>query len=158
MTLRRSLAVVFSFILACVVFVPGVRADEWNQTTKIKFNEPVEIPGAVLPAGAYWFVLQDNQGDRQVVQIFSSDRSKIWATLVTEPAQRTQPTDHTEITFAERLHAQPEAVLDWYYPGLVIGHEFLYPSKEEKELTRNAKQVVVARPINGTSNTPAPGA
>lgn len=123
MTLRRSLAVVFSFILASVVFLPAARADEWNQMTKLNFDEPVEIPGAVLPAGAYWFVLQNNLGDRQVVQIFSSDWSKTYSTLHTVPVQRLEPRSRTEIKFAERRHSQPEALLDWYYPGLLVGHE-----------------------------------
>src|SRR5579863_8226144 len=101
MTLRRFLAFVFSFILAGMVLLPQARADEWNQMTKLKFNEPVEIPGVVLPAGAYWFVLQDNQTDRQIVQVFSNDRSKLYATLLTEPAQRLEPKMRTEIKFAE---------------------------------------------------------
>jgi len=60
----RSLAFVFCFTLACMVFLPTAQADEWNQMTKIKFSEPIEIPGAVLPAGTYWFVLANNHGDR----------------------------------------------------------------------------------------------
>ena len=158
MTLRRFLAFVFSFILAGMVLLPQARADEWNQMTKLKFNEPVEIPGVVLPAGAYWFVLQDNQTDRQIVQVFSNDRSKLYATLLTEPAQRLEPKMRTEIKFAERVDSQPEALLDWYYPGRLVGHEFVYPKKEERELTRDAKQDVLARPMNSAPNTAMPGA
>jgi hypothetical protein len=158
MTFRTSLAIVFCFILACTAFLPAARADEWNQKTKMTFSEPIEIPGAVLPAGAYWFVLLDNQSDRQIVQVFSSDWSTVYATVHTVPTQRMEPTDHTEIKFAERLHSQPEAVLDWYYPGLLIGHEFLYPRKEEKELIRDSKQDVVVRPMQAASNAATPGA
>ncbi len=157
MTCRRSLAIVFCLILACMAFLPAARADEWNQKTKMMFSEPIEIPGTVLPAGAYWFVLLDNQSDRQIVQIFSSDWSTLYATLLTVRTQRTEPTDRTEIKFAERLHSQPEAVLDWYYPGLLIGHEFLYPRKEEKELIRDSEQDVVVRPMHATSNAATPG-
>jgi len=158
MTCCRSLAIVFCFILTCMAFLPAARADEWNQKTKMKFSEPIEIPGAVLPAGTYWFVLLDNPSDRQIVQIFSSDWSTLYATLLTVPTQRMEPTDHTEIKLAERLHSQPEAVLDWYYPGLLIGHEFLYPRKEEKELIRDAKQDIVVRPMHAASNGATPGA
>jgi hypothetical protein len=154
----RSLAFVFCFTLACMVFLPTAQADEWNQMTKIKFSEPIEIPGAVLPAGTYWFVLANNHGDRDIVQIFSSDWSKIYATVFTVSTERMQPTDRTEIKFAERPHSQPEALWKWYYPGLLTGHEFLYPQKEEKELARDAKQDLVTRPMSVASNPATPGA
>ncbi|MFZ0285196.1 MAG: hypothetical protein WAL32_08185, partial [Terriglobales bacterium] len=60
MTIHRALAVLFSLILACTVFLPAVHADNWDQMTKMTFNEPVAIPGRALPAGTYWFVLQYN--------------------------------------------------------------------------------------------------
>jgi len=158
MNCRRSLAIVFCFILACVVFLPAARADDWNQMTKMEFSEPVEIPGAVLPAGTYWVVLLSNQSDRDIVRIFSSDWSEIYATVLTVPTERMQATNRTEIRFAERPHSQPEALLKWYYPGLLIGHEFLYREKEEKELARDAKQDLVVRPMNEASNPAPPGA
>jgi hypothetical protein len=158
MNFRRSLAIVFCFILACMVFLPVARADEWNQMTKLEFSQPVEIPGTVLPAGTYWFVLLNNRSDRNIVQIFSSDWSKLYATLFTVSTERMQPTVRTEIKFAERLHSQPEALWKWYYPGLPIGHEFMYPTKEEKELTRDAKQDLLIQPTTAVSNSAAPGA
>ncbi|MGA9977332.1 MAG: hypothetical protein WBQ08_01655, partial [Candidatus Sulfotelmatobacter sp.] len=98
MTIYKSLAMVFCFILATLVLPPAARADEWNQKTQMTFNEPVELPGVALPAGTYWFVLLDNQVDRQIVRIFSSDRSKILANLHTIPIERVQSTSNTEVT------------------------------------------------------------
>ena len=158
MNLRRSLVIAVCVILTCTVFLPAVRADEWNQATKLEFSEPVEIPGAVLPAGTYWFVLFDSQSDRNIVQIYNGDWSKLYATVLTVSSIRMEPTDRTEIKFAERPHSQPEALLKWYYPGLLTGHEFLYPTKEEKELTLDTKQDLLARPINAVSNVATPGA
>ncbi|MGD0466968.1 MAG: hypothetical protein ABSA54_01200 [Terriglobales bacterium] len=158
MSLSGSLAIVVCLILACMAFLPAARADEWNEATKLMFREPVEIPGSVVPAGTYWFVLFDDQGDRNIVQIFSSDRSTLYATVFTASAERMQSTDHTEIKFAERPHSRPEALLKWYYPGLLTGHEFLYPKREEKELRRDAKQDVVTQPVKVASNVVLPGA
>jgi hypothetical protein len=157
MNVRTSLAIVCCFILACIVLLPAAQADDLNQMTKLEFSEPVEIPGAVLPAGTYYFVLLDNQSDRNIVQIFSDDWSTLYATVFTIPTQRMQPTDRTEIKFAERYHTQPEALLKWYYPGLLTGHEFLYPQKEEKKLARDSKQDLIARPMNVASNPATPG-
>ena len=94
---RKLLAVVFSIILACMVFLPAAVAGEWDQATKMNFSEPVEIPGVVLPAGSYWFVLADSQGDQQIVQIFNADRTKIYATEETVPTERLQATEWSGI-------------------------------------------------------------
>jgi len=155
---RKLLAVVFSIILACMVFLPAAVAGEWNQATKMNFSEPVEIPGMVLPAGTYWFVLADSQGDQQIVQVFSADRKTIYATEQTAAAERLHATSRVELKFAERPHQQPEALLQWYYPGRLTGQEFLYSQKTEKSLMRDARQDVLASPINSSAALPTPGA
>jgi hypothetical protein len=121
--------------------------------TKFTFSQPVEIPGGVLAAGTYWFVLQNNQSDRNIVQIFNADWSRVEATIITNPTYRRQPADQTEIKFAERPHQKPEALLKWYYPGRLIGHEFLYSSRHEREFARDTKLDVLAEPMSLASNT-----
>lgn len=146
MNVRSLAAIIFSFILSCAAFLPAARADDWDQMTKLTFSEPVEIPGGVLPAGAYWFILQNNS-DRNVVQIFSADWSKLDATVMTIPTLRRQTTNDTAIEFAERPHDKPEALLKWYFPDRLTGHEFLYSARHEKEFARDGKQDVLAEPL-----------
>jgi hypothetical protein len=152
MNIRGASTIIFCFILACVVFLPAALADEWDQMTKFTFSQPVEIPGGVLPAGTYWFVLQPSQSDRNIVQIFSADWSRVDATLITNPTYRRQPTDQTEIRFAERPHQKPEALLKWYYPGQLTGHEFAYSARHEREFARDAKLDVLSQPMDLESN------
>ena len=154
---RKLLVVVFSLILACMVFLPAAVAGEWDQATKMNFSEPVEIPGVALPAGTYWFVLADSQGDQQIVQVFSADRRTIYATEQTVPVERLHATDRVELKFAERPHQQPEALLQWYYPGRLTGQEFLYPQKAEKGLMRDARQDVLAPSVNSGATLPTSG-
>ena len=53
----RKLMMVFTcLLLVGTMFVPFSQADEWNETI-FTFNEPVEVPGTVLPAGKYVFRL-----------------------------------------------------------------------------------------------------
>jgi hypothetical protein len=156
MNLAKACAVVFTLGLAAAVFVPAAGADESNQMTKIAFSQPVEIPGKVLPAGSYWLVLADSLSGQNIVQIFSSDWSQIDATLLTVPSYRGEATNHTEVEFAERSHSQPEALLKWYYPGRLTGHEFLYPKKEEQELARDRKQDVMAQAGTSSPNAATP--
>ncbi len=156
MNIRGASTIFFGFILTRVIFLLAARADEWDQMTKFTFNQPVEIPGGVLPAGTYWFVLQNNQSDRNIVQVFNADWSRVEATLITNPTYRRQPADQTEIKFAERPHQKPEALLKWYYPGRLTGHEFVYSARHEREFARDPKQDVLAEPMSLASNTFAP--
>ncbi|MGH9502629.1 MAG: hypothetical protein ACRD20_07235 [Terriglobales bacterium] len=158
MTLYRSLAIIFCLVLAGTVFLPAARADDWNQSTEMKFSEPIQIPGEVLPAGTYWFVLAPNQGNRNVVQIFTGDRSQLIATVFTVPTERLKATNRTEIKFAERPRNQAEALWKWYFPGRMMGHQFMYPIKQEKQLQRDAKQDLVPPVMSETLNTAMPGA
>jgi hypothetical protein len=135
--------IALAVMLAFASLVPLARADEWNQATKLTFSQSVQIPGRVLPAGTYWFVLLDGGVDSKVVQIFNSDRSKLVATLQTNVSERSKPTDNTAITFAERGSTQPEAIVDWFYPGRISGHEFVYPTRHEREKLASAEHQTI---------------
>src|ERR1700733_8672043 len=37
----------------------GGAIEKYNEPIKFTFDRPVRIPGMVLPAGSYWFVMQD---------------------------------------------------------------------------------------------------
>ena len=143
---RTALLLCF-FALAFATYAPSAYANTWNQSTELTFNSPVQIPGAVLPAGTYWFVLADMPSDRSVVEIFNHNHTCLLATDMTVPTYRDQRTSKTEIRFAERPHGSPVAILQWFYPGRLQGHEFLYRHKEERELVRDAKLDVVVAPM-----------
>jgi len=136
-------------LFLAIVLVPSARADLWNQKIEVRFSEAVAIPGQVLPAGTYWFVLANTQ-DRNMVQIFNVDWSKLYATLDTVPDFRWRATNRTELTFAERPHDQPQAILAWFYPGMLTGHEFLYPGAQAKRLEADIHQAVLAPNMRGS--------
>jgi hypothetical protein len=124
-----------SLAVALVVIVPNTRAATWNQATRLTFNQPFEIPGnRALGAGTYWFeVMPEPYLGPNFVQILNADRTKVVATLHTIPAVRLNPTGHSKVTFAEQSRKQPMALINWFYPGTEIGHEFIYsPSKEAR--------------------------
>jgi hypothetical protein len=66
-------------------------ASVWNQKTIFSFSQPVEISGRVLNAGSYVFKLPDNQGDRNVVQVYSKDQKHLLGTFLAMPDYRLQP-------------------------------------------------------------------
>jgi hypothetical protein len=140
-TVVKSFASIL-FVLAFLALLPAAHADQANQETKVTFSQPVQIPGRVLPAGTYVFVLPEEINDHFEVRIFNADRTMLVATLLTINAERSKATDNTVFGFAERGSAQPEAIVTWFYPGETTGHEFLYPKQVEKELA-SAKQVTI---------------
>jgi hypothetical protein len=133
-----------ALLLAFLAVLPAARADETNQETKVTFSQSVQISGHVLPAGTYLFELPDDINQHQVVSIFSPDRRKIYATVLTAYVERSQPTDNTAFTLAERGSALPEAIVTWFYPGRTVGHEFLYTKQVQRELGKDQQTTIVA--------------
>src|SRR5260370_218479 len=144
MNIRKAISIL-GLLLALAIILPVARADEYDQASQLTFSQPVQIPGRVLPAGTYWFVLADiSIVNRNLIHIFNADRSTLYATVSTITAERARSSDHTALTFAERESTQPSAILDWFYPGRKTGHEFLYAAQDEKELASANHQIVVA--------------
>lgn len=144
MNVRKAFFSFFSLVMMLGVMLPMAKADERDQTTILTFSQPVEIPGQTLPAGTYRFVLVNTETSLNTVQIFNADRTKLYATLNTVPASRSEVTGDTVVSFAERASGQQAAIKTWFYPGMTDGHEFLYGSKEERELAGDQKVVVTA--------------
>jgi len=120
--------VTFCLVVLCALAAPSaMRADDWDQATKLTFSEPVEVPGQVLAAGTYWFTLANSDTYRHIVQIWNADRTHLVTTIVAIPDYRTQPKGETVIHFEERASGQPEAIQSWFYPGSDFGEEFVYP-------------------------------
>ena len=143
MNIQKKL-MILATMLAFLIMLPMARASEEDQATKLTFNKAVQIPGRVLPAGTYWFILADNNADQNIIHIFSSDRSTLYATILTNNAERPKPTDNTAITFADRGSMQPETIVTWFYPGYTSGHEFVYSNREEQELAQVKHHTVMA--------------
>jgi len=132
------------FVLVGMIVPPAAHADQGNQETRVTFSQPVQIPGRVLPAGTYVFLLPDEINDHFQVRIFNADRTMLIAMLLTVDTERSKTADNTVFGFAQRGSAQPEAIVTWFYPGETTGHEFLYPKQMQQELASSKVVSVVA--------------
>jgi hypothetical protein len=121
-------------------------ADEADETTTITFSAPVQIPGKVLPAGTYLFRLADNGSDPNIVQIYNPDGTKLYAMLQTMATERFEAADDTTVTLAEQGSGKTDALLKWYYPGSLTGHEFRYSARQEKQLAQDKQETIAAGP------------
>jgi hypothetical protein len=132
--------------LCLLGFLPAAGADAQprNDKTVLTFSQAVEIPGHVLPAGTYTFKLLDSMSDRHIVQVFNADGSEIIATIMAIPNYRLKATEDTVIRFTEVPMGSPEAIRAWFYPGDLIGQEFVYSKRRAAQLARASKTAVPA--------------
>ena len=155
MKINKGYIAVGLIIAFALFFELVAHADEFDQSTTITFSEPIQIPGQVLPAGTYLFKLANSNSDRNIVQIFSSDRTHLYATFLAIPTERQTSTDDTSMTFAEKGAGNPEALLNWFYPGRLTGHALVYPREQEKELAKDRQRIVVANQQPTSNSEPA---
>jgi len=138
----------------------SARADTWDKKTVVTFNQAVEVPGKVLPAGTYTFKLLDSPSDRHIVQIFDADGMHIIATILAINNYRLESTGETVMKFSERPGDSPEALRAWFYPGDNFGQEFVYPKVRAIQLAQVAKVIVPAvvavDPLDDSSLKTAP--
>jgi hypothetical protein len=150
MKIVNTVLVVAALSLVGAVSAPGARADQYNKKTVMTFNQPVEIPGQILPAGTYTFKLLDSRSDRHIVQIFDADGMHLIATVLAINDYRLQPTGRTVVKFAEQSGDAPDALKAWFYPGDNFGQEFVYPKQRAIELAVAIKEPVPALPADST--------
>jgi hypothetical protein len=141
----NKVALLIGFAIASVLFLEvAAHADEIDESTKVTFSKPVQIPGQVLPAGTYLFKLADSN-DLNLVQIDNAEGTRVYATLQTVSTERREPTGSTVLVMAIQGSGRPEALLKWFYPGNLDGHEFLYSNQQEQQLAQDRQQTIVAK-------------
>jgi len=127
------------------VLVPGLKADEWNKSTKITIDRSIDVQGTVLAAGSYVIKLLDLPSDRHTLLIFNAAENHLITTVLAIPAYRLTPTGDSRFKFYEEAPGQPPALRTWFYPGDNFGFEF-----------RDVHENVVANSTQGnTQNTVA---
>lgn len=156
MRMLRSIAPWLCLALVMVLPASTAKADEYNKLTIFTFSAPVELPGVVLPAGTYTFKLLDISGNRNVVQVFNKDMTKLYATILTISDYHMEPSDKTVIRFSESAAGGPPAVKEWFYPGDNFGQEFVYPKARAVALAKVSKQPVPSIPEEEAANITKP--
>jgi len=156
MKIHKSGYIAAGMIVAFALFFEiAAHADLGDQATEITFNQPIQIPGQVLPAGNYLFKLL-NRDNLDVVQIFSSDRTHLYATIETIPSESRHIPNDTTVRLVEQGAGRPDVLLTWFYPGNETGHEFVYTNRLEKQMAHDQQENVVANQ-QSTTDTQAGG-
>ena len=119
MRIGKSVFLLLAITLLGATVLPSARADTWNKKTIVTFSQAVEVPGKILPAGTYTFMLLDSPSDRHIVQIFNADGSQLVTTVLAINDYRLKPTGETVMKFSERPGDAPDALRAWFYPGTI---------------------------------------
>jgi len=155
MTLRKStMLVMLSLFLALSVTATIAYADEFDQAMKLTFSQPIAIPGQVLPAGTYWFMLP-NHGNiaENAIQVFDSERKNVIATLTVASNEVSKPSGDVIVTLADRS-PKPQALLNLTYPGRDIGRTFeVSYSKQEQSAMAEYPKITLKVGENGVMQT-----
>jgi hypothetical protein len=141
---RYLITICCALVVAAVLMVPGVRADEYTKLTYLTFSGPVQVPGVTLPAGTYMFKLADPSGGRRAIQIWDEKGTKLYTMLLTIPDEQLEAKDDPVVLFSERPSGSAHAVKSWFYPAERIGYEFIYPKSQAVKIAGDANTSVLA--------------
>ena len=140
--LKNGLPIAAAALLGLAILHPVLKADEYNRQTFFTITQPLEVPGVVLTPGTYVMRLFDSSSDRHIVQFMTEDRKKQLALTFAVAADRVRPTGKTVLTMYEGSRGEPPALHTWFYPGDVVGQEFLYPHKQAVRISERTNTVV----------------
>ena len=144
MKTKKVLSLALGLIVLAGLIAIQAQAQGFSKKTSVTFNQPVEVPGQVLPAGTYTFTILNSYGNRNIVQIWNEDHTSLITTILAIPNYRLEPTGETVIEFKERPANQPQALKAWFYPGHGYGIEFVYPKEEAIQLAEATNEPIPA--------------
>jgi hypothetical protein len=132
--MRRPSFTLFTVLIGLVVLLLPIvaSADDWNRATTAIFNQPVQVPGKVLPAGIYIFKLAEISGERNVVQIWNVDETVLVATLMGWPEYLPNAPSENGFVLEEQGKGKPVALKAWMYRGNSHVETFVYPKESTK--------------------------
>lgn len=144
----RVFTALLSLALLYVAFQPSSKGSDWDKKTVVAINAPVEVPGVegpkVIGPGTYVFKLMDSNANRNVLQIWNADETKLITTVLALPDYRQDPPDNPIVKFAETAPNSPQAIKEVFYPGDNYGWEFVYRRPQATEIAKANNQNVLS--------------
>jgi hypothetical protein len=138
-------------IIMALSLCPSTKADEWDKKTVVTFDQDVEIPGQVLPAGTYVFKLLRNNSNRNIVQIWTAHESHLLSTLITVGDSFPNPSGdpYFVLDMSGTEEGYPPVVASWFFGGGNEGRDFVYSSY-------STTRVVTSQSTTDPDNAPYP--
>ncbi|MGE3276660.1 MAG: hypothetical protein AB7O67_16220 [Vicinamibacterales bacterium] len=146
--LSRSAALLSATLLVATAAPLNAQPGPRDDQIELTFDNPVQVPGATLPAGSYIFRLANSTASRQVIRVIDADTHKLYATTMAIPATRDVTNSDIVVTFATTREGLPPAIKSWFYPGQQIGHHFMYPPRQAMDIARTTKTLVLSSDVD----------
>jgi hypothetical protein len=123
-------------VLLALSLSSATNADEWNKKTVVTFNQDVEIPGWVLPAGTYVFKLLNSSSNRFTVQVWDQDEMHLITMLSTIGDSYPNPKGDSYFVLdtSQTDEGYPPAVVSWFFAGSDEGRDFIYPGSSNTKM------------------------
>ena len=131
--IRRALLAGVAASLSYMLVAP-VGAQDANQTTVIRLDETLRVPGATLEMGDYVFtVTHDKGGD--IVRIMRAEDKKLVTTAHVERVERASDIDGLaiEVAFPSGDDEWP-TLKGWSYPDAAHSYEFVFSKAQMRRL------------------------
>jgi hypothetical protein len=127
---RNSLLIAgFVGILALASVVPGraITLSPSTQINRVTFNQPVKLPGVVLPAGTYEFELAPAGTHRDIVRVSSRTGQPYFVGFTRSVVRPRGLPKEVIVAFGETEVGVPSPIAVWYPLNDASGHAFVYP-------------------------------
>lgn len=120
-----------AFVLSMCIPSP-VRAEIIAETqATVTFDQPVEVPGKVLPPGTYVFKPMESD---EIVQVFSADQKQVFATLSVIPQDRPEQDKDSDsfVQLNKNRAGAPQEIQGLFVAGRSTGFQFVYPANQAR--------------------------
>ncbi|MGB2667652.1 MAG: hypothetical protein WAK48_26885 [Candidatus Acidiferrum sp.] len=145
---KAFLTLLVAAVFFALSLTPVAIADNWDKKTIVTFDQDVEIPGQVLPAGTYVFKLLRSNSDRSVVQVWTAGEKQLLATLITAgdsyPNPSGEPYFVLDMTGTDEGY--PPTLVSWFFAGGNDGREFIYSGYSTTRILSDQATVIVPEP------------
>jgi hypothetical protein len=130
---------VLAAVLVALLLSPATKADDWDKKTIVTFEQDVEIPGQVLPAGTYVFKLLRSSSNRFITQIWDGDESLLLSTLITVGDSYPNPSGkpYFVLDMTGTDEGYPPLVVSWFFGGGDEGRDFIYSGYSTSQMVRD---------------------
>jgi hypothetical protein len=115
-----------SVLMFGAALIPNLQASSVGEEIAVTFDEPVAVPGRVLPAGNYLFLLKQFTSELNVVEIQDQQSRKVYGAFLVTPYYHSRQANKAAVVFEPRAPGSPETIRAWFYPGDKYGYEFRY--------------------------------
>jgi hypothetical protein len=123
-------------------------AQQPSNASELSVDEPVDVGGTILQPGTYRIEVAKLDENRDMLQVKSVDRMKLYTTTLSIPhatiAGEVMP--ETRFVYYPATAGLPKVLRTWYEEGRSSGHDIVYSRARALELAATLKQPIVAMP------------